>query len=89
MITAIFGIAIKELKHEGLQMDPAHKGYFHFTRKSWLDKSINTLLGIIEGISIDSKINEREVTFLQEWVDGHEDVLRYQPFNELVAVIDI
>ena len=68
-------------------MNIDHNEYFHFTTKSRLDKSINSLLGIIEGISIDKEINDREIQFLQNWVDEHKDVEKHHPYNELLPVI--
>ena len=65
-----------------------HKSYFHYTPKARLDKTINTLLGIIEGISIDARINVREIQFLQEWVNEHQEVAERHPFNELVPVVE-
>lgn len=68
-------------------MERGHETYLHFTSRSRLDKSINTLLGIVEGISIDSEINPRESAFLQEYINDHEDVIGYHPFNELIPVV--
>lgn len=52
-------------------MHQDHKPYLHFTGRSQLGKSINSLIGIAEGIAIDQEINEREVCFLQDWVKEH------------------
>jgi hypothetical protein len=61
--------------------------YFHITSKARLEKSINSLLGIIEGISSDAKINPREVGFLRDWVGEHLAIAGKHPFNELVPVV--
>lgn len=65
-----------------------HKSYFHHTSKSRLDKTVNTLLGIIEGIAIDARINAREIEFLHEWVNEHQRVRKQHPFDELVPVVE-
>lgn len=61
--------------------------YFKFTGKARLEKSINSLLGIVEGISVDSKVNESELGFLHLWLDEHRELADRHPFNELVPVI--
>ena len=48
-----------------------HNAYGRFMGKAEFDKAVNSLLGIIEGITIDSKINGQEVQFLQTWLGSH------------------
>lgn len=69
-------------------MNPDHAPYYRFTSKSRLDKTINTLLGIVQGISIDSEINETETRFLQEWVEENRDAKLKHPYNELIPVVE-
>ncbi|RDX35035.1 NAD-dependent DNA ligase [Kangiella sp. HD9-110m-PIT-SAG06] len=64
-----------------------HQPYYMFTTYSQLEKSINSLLGIIEGISIDSEINQQELKFLNLWLEEHKNVQQKHPFNELMPVI--
>ena len=40
-----------------------HSGYLKFNGRSRLDKAINTLLGIVEGIAVDSSINGQELGY--------------------------
>lgn len=61
--------------------------YAKFTSWARLEKSINTLLGLIEGIAIDSTINESEVSFLNLWLDEHADLQNRHPFNELFPAL--
>ncbi|HEY8606407.1 MAG TPA: BRCT domain-containing protein [Noviherbaspirillum sp.] len=61
--------------------------YFHITTKARLEKSINSLLGIVEGICADAKINPTEIGFLRSWVGEHLAVAGKHPFNELVPVV--
>lgn len=68
-------------------MHPDHRPYAKFTTRSRLEKSVNSLLGIIEGIAIDGTINASEVGFLQSWLVDHQEVQALHPFNELVPVV--
>jgi len=52
-----------------------------------LEKSVNSLLGIVEGIVIDSSINAAEVTFLNFWLQEHDDVRDRHPYTELIPVV--
>lgn len=69
-------------------MHPDHHDYFHFTGKARLDKAINSLLGVVEGIAIDAKINSTELAFLHDWVDAQRELAHRHPFNELVPVVE-
>lgn len=61
--------------------------YYRFTGKARLDKSVSSLLGLIEGIAADAHINPTEVGFLRNWLDEHLAVASVHPFNELVPVV--
>lgn len=65
-------------------MNQDHEGYFHFTGKGRLEKSINSLSGLLQGIAIDGKVSEGEVAMLRMWLLDHQDVAHRHPFNELV-----
>lgn len=39
-------------------MHQDHEPYPHFAGRSQLDKLINSLIGIVQGIAIDQEINE-------------------------------
>ena len=69
-------------------MSTEHLAYYHFASKSRLDKAVNSLLGITEGIAIDSKINHKEIAFLKEWIHEYEEYRRYHPYNELLPVVE-
>lgn len=68
-------------------MHPDHIDYARFTTRSRLEKSLNSLLGIIEGIAIDGHIVDAEVQFLNTWLADHRDVHRLHPFNELMPIV--
>jgi hypothetical protein len=69
-------------------MHPDHAPYFHLAGKARLDKAINSLLGIVEGIAIDAKINAKELKYLHDWIDAQRSVAHRHPFNELVPVVE-
>lgn len=64
-----------------------HGDYKKYHKKSELDKTINSLSGLIEGIAIDSLINDREINFLKTWADGHHINADKHPFNEILPVL--
>jgi NAD-dependent DNA ligase len=68
-------------------MHPDHSDYARFTTRSRLEKSLNSLLGIVEGIAIDGHIVDAEVQFLNTWLADHRDVHRLHPFNELMPIV--
>jgi hypothetical protein len=69
-------------------MQSAVPYYLKFTSKARLEKSVNSLLGIVEGISADAEINMREIGFLQSWMAEHQELRNRHPFNELMPVIE-
>ncbi len=69
-------------------MHEDHRKYFKFTKRAQLEKSVNSLIGIVEGITIDKEINEREVQFLRDWLDEHLDLKNSHPYNELIPAIN-
>lgn len=62
--------------------------YRKFTGKAEFEKAVNSLLGLVEGITIDAKINENEIGFLQAWLDDHRINSGRHPFNELFPVVE-
>jgi hypothetical protein len=68
-------------------MKSDHKSYLRFTGKSRVEKSINTLLGLIDGISVDSEINRSEIEFLNIWINENSELQGQHPFNELLPLV--
>ncbi len=68
-------------------MHPDQLEYTKFTSRARIEKSVNSLLGLIEGMAIDSSINESEVSFLNLWLAEHADVRDRHPYNEMVPVV--
>jgi len=62
--------------------------YRRFTGRAEFEKIFNTLIGLIEGIVIDAKINEVELGFLQTWLDAQRARAQRHPFNEIVPLLD-
>jgi hypothetical protein len=65
-----------------------HGAYRRFTGKAEFEKIFNTLIGLIEGIVIDAKINEVELGFLQAWLDAQRAKAQKHPFNEILPLLD-
>lgn len=68
-------------------MHPDQQKYIQFTSRARIEKSVNSLLGLVEGIAIDSSINSTEVSFLNLWLSEHSDVRDRHPYNELIPVV--
>lgn len=68
-----------------MHVDPPK--YFRFTGKARLDKAINSLVGVVEGIAIDQRVNPEELTFLHQWIADHAEFSSRHPFNELVPIV--
>jgi len=64
------------------------KRYYHFTEPARLDKAINTLDGILRGITADCAINERELGFLKDWVYSYADLHHKHPFTEILPAVN-
>ncbi len=60
------------------------KPYSRYMTRAILEKAINSLAGLIQGISIDGKINAIEAQFLQQWLYEHADLATRYPFTELL-----
>jgi hypothetical protein len=68
-------------------MHPDVKPYYAFSSKARLEKSINSLLGFVEGIAIDGRVTAGEVAMLNAWLEDHRDVAHRHPYAELVPVV--
>lgn len=61
--------------------------YRKFTKPSELHKAVNTLRGIVAGITTDYKISDDEVNELSHWCLQHADLIDRHPFSELIPMI--
>ena len=62
--------------------------YRKFTMPAELHKAVNTLKGIVAGITTDYKINEDEVNELSHWCISHSHLINRHPFSELIPLIE-
>lgn len=62
--------------------------YRALTAKSQIDKAINSLLGIIEGIAIDGNVNQQEISYLTRWVNDQHEYRDRHPFTEIIPMIE-
>lgn len=58
-----------------------------FDNLAEFEKSLNSLLGIIEGITIDCLINDSEIQFLENWMHDHQVSEHQPPYNLLLPVV--
>lgn len=70
-------------------MPDQEKSYRIFTGKSEAHKAFNSLKGIIDGISIDNLINEKEIKELENWCVRHEFLANRDPFKDLITNIQV
>lgn len=63
--------------------------YRQYTGKSEVHKAFNSLRGIIEGIVLDAKINQKEILELDKWCDNHQFLAVRNPFNDLIKNIQV
>jgi NAD-dependent DNA ligase len=63
--------------------------YRAFTGKSEAHKAFNSLRGIIEGIALDKKINQKEIDELEWWCENHEFLAKMNPFKDLITNIQV
>jgi NAD-dependent DNA ligase len=68
-------------------MNIDYRPYHHFTRRARLEKALNSLIGLIEGISIDGVINGNEVAYVDAWLNEHRELEHNHPFTELMPVV--
>lgn len=55
--------------------------------KTYIKKTIERLYGIIEGISIDCTVNDKEIAALHNWMNSHEFLHHTEPFKGLTALL--
>jgi len=61
--------------------------YREFTTRSEADKAINSLKGILTGISMDSSISIIEIEELKIWSEKHNTLINRNPFKEFMTLI--
>lgn len=66
----------------------AVKDYRLFTKPAELHKAVNTLRGIVAGISTDTAIGSSEIQELAHWCELHNHLRDRHPFSEILPVIE-
>ncbi|WP_374173415.1 BRCT domain-containing protein [Flavobacterium tructae] len=59
-----------------------------YTSKSQADKAISSLKGLLLGIQADEEVNEKEIIELRKWVLRHKQLVKRNPFNEFMTIIE-
>ena len=57
------------------------EAYRNFTKPAELQKAINTLRGIVSGISSDRDVSNSELTELAHWCELHSELRNRHPFS--------
>jgi hypothetical protein len=70
-------------------MHPDHLPYANYMTRANMEKALNSLSGILEGIAIDGKITKQESEFLQFWIRDNADVLDLHPCNEFLPLVQV
>lgn len=58
--------------------------HFTYTGPERLQRAVNTLQGLLDGISIDGDVNPQEVKRLVSWLEEHREFADHHPFNEFI-----
>lgn len=61
--------------------------YRHFTKPAELHKAINTLKGIVAGITMEGGTSAAEMEELMNWCTLHQHLIDRHPFSELIPMI--
>lgn len=69
-------------------MAGALSDYQAFTKPAELHKAINTLRGLVAGISSDTKVDNREIEELVHWCELHAPLRDRHPFSEILPVVE-
>lgn len=64
------------------------KEYRAFTKPAELHKAINTLRGIIAGITTDTTVAQSEIQELTHWCELHNHLRDRHPFSEILPVVE-
>lgn len=62
--------------------------YQKYMKPAEIEKAVNTLSGILQGVTIDNLINVTELNEFLNWVELHRVFSNRQPFKEIFEVID-
>ena len=60
-----------------------NRSYYRFTAPHRVEKSLNTLKGLLIGVAADGLVAPEERDALARWCSDNSDVMKRHPFNEL------
>jgi len=64
-----------------------NQSFQQFSNPALIEKDLETLVGIINGIKSDNVINDAEYSKVTEWINQHRDYEDKQPYKEVIAII--
>lgn len=64
-----------------------NRKYWSFTGPYRIEKAMNVLAGIVQGIAADGTITDEEISLLRKWVAEHNEFRNKNPFKELISRI--
>lgn len=67
-----------------MKYHPDQIPYLSYMSRAIIERSVNTLVGLLRGINIDQIINQSELSFLQQWIYEHQHLANRHPFTELI-----
>lgn len=67
---------------------PDHVPYRHFTKRQRVDKAIHTLMGLLQGVTIDDELNASEIAEVVNWCSEYRELIGKAPFDELIPKLD-
>lgn len=63
--------------------------YRFFMGWAELQKSLNTLIGLLKGIAIDGEVNMLELAEVQNWYQLHRHLIDKNPYDELLPTLNL
>ncbi|MFC6268343.1 BRCT domain-containing protein [Frigoriflavimonas asaccharolytica] len=61
--------------------------YKKFSNPSAIEKDLQTLIGIINGIQSDNEINEKERAEVQNWINYNREYENKSPYREIISLL--
>lgn len=61
--------------------------YRGFMAKEELHKTLNTLIGLLEGVTVDCIVNGMEDSEVKNWFELHRHLMDVHPFSEILPVV--
>lgn len=69
-------------------MTADQRDYVFYTGRMRFERAVNSLLGLIEGLTVDRRLNAAELDYLHHWLSEHATVRALHPYSELIGVVD-